>query len=309
VRKQLKNVLRLTAIPLLSLTGAAAAQQTTPGESYVEQVTLSVASDTSVVSITPYTNYGGARTLDANRALVAFSESELRSKLGNLDYVESAKLRFTLTPSLLPRLKRVLSAHRVTKAWTESGATWTCAVDSNTGNLRADCAGATAWNMNSTTDYNATPEGTATLPSLRFGTIEIDVTEDMRKHVYYEQTVPHHGWLLKTDLADLTLLSDLASRESSTPPQIVMSVRRCGQAVCDDGIRCTQDLCVTGGTCMHLTAPPVALCDDQNACTVNDHCSGEEDNLCIAGSPAAAGTECGSGLVCDGAGACVEALN
>ena len=102
------------------------------------------------------------------------------------------------------------------------------------------------------------------------------------------------------------MLSDLASRESGTPPQIIMSVRRCGPAVCDDGIVCSQDLCVSGGTCMHLTAPPVSPCDDHNACTVNDHCSGTQDNTCSPGSFAAAGTACGSGLACDGAGACVS---
>ena len=270
-------------------------------------VTVNLSVDTSVLSLFPTKNYGTSKTLDANRALVNVSQEDLRTVVGANDYIESAKLRFNVVPSLLPRLKRTISAHRVLKPWTEEGATWGCAVDANTTNLKSDCSGATAWNMNSAGDaYDATAEGTAILPTFRSGTIEIDVTDHVRDGIH--RPLPGYtayGWMLKTDIPDLTLLQDLASVESSTPPQLVMVVRHCSSAMCNDGNMCNVDFCNPDNAfCMYISSPPVA-CDDHNACTIEDKCLSQA----CSGTPAPAGTECGSGLSCDGAGECVESAN
>jgi len=49
----------------------------------------------------------------------------------------------------------------------------------------------------------------------------------------------------------------------------------------------------------------VTDCDDGDPCTIADHCSGV-DFGCVSETPAPAGTECGNGGTCDGAGNCEE---
>ena len=129
----------------------------------IETVTLDLTADTSIRSWPADRNYGSADSLDVNRALVIVEQTTLKAALPDGDYVESAKLRFNLVPTLLPRLPRNLSAHRVLKAWTEGGATWNCAIDSNTGNSSADCSGDTRWSS-AGGDFEATPTDTTVIP-------------------------------------------------------------------------------------------------------------------------------------------------
>jgi hypothetical protein len=273
----------------------------------VDTVTLDITSDTSVRSSTPNKNFGTQNNLDINRSLIAIDQMVLKNALPRNDYVESAKLRLTLIPTALPRLQRNLNAHRVTKAWQESNATWNCAVDSNTGNTSADCSGATKW-ATAGGEFISTPSCQTVIPSSRTGVVECDVTADVR--TWKENiTVPNFGWLLKTGAGSGGEIADFASRESATKPQLVMRVRRCGgAALCDDGIQCTQEsfsYSCTDGRCDRQLAPSAFGCDDFNACTVEDHCSGVDTN-CISGAPAPAGTDCGTDGQCDDAGHCIE---
>lgn len=316
MKSKVTQVLRLGAIPMLSLSASVSAQAVPPynipphtpyveANLELETVVLDVTADTSILALAGSRNYGTSRSLDANRALVSVSETAFRSGVSVLDWVASAKLRFTLKPSLLPKLPRTVTAHRMLKSWTETGATWNCAVDANTSNFSNDCSGETDWNMSSTSDaYTATASGSAVLPTFRYGTIEIDVTNDVRFNDYSHR-YPENGWLIKADGIDLSALDDFYSRESPYRPQLIMEVRHCNFALCADGIFCTKDFCGQQyGFCAHNSAPP-SPCDDTNVCTTNDTC---DSSLCI-GEPVAAGVECGSGLVCDGAGECVTSPN
>lgn len=271
----------------------------------VDTVVLNVTADTSVRVSTPNINFGNARTLDVNRALVMVDQTTLRNAMPGGDYVLSAKLRFTVVPGLIPFLDRKISAYRVLKPWTESGATWNCAVDSNPANfLSADCSGDTKWSMLGSDAFVPTATGTGTLPLIRTGLVEVDVTEDVRNFKATPKVV-NNGWLLKTGIDYIGEVAGLASSESATPPQLVLTIRRCSYDVCNDGVTCSEDgYCSTVGTCMYLIAPPISPCDDGNPCTVHDHCSGQNFD-CAAGTPAPEGTECGSDLACDGNGECV----
>jgi hypothetical protein len=273
----------------------------------VDTVTLNVTADTSVRVSTPNKNFGTAGSLDINRGLVMVDATTLKNATPQGDYVLSAKLRLTLVPSSTRRLQRNLGAHRVLKPWTELGATWSCAVDSNPSNNSADCAGATKWSMSSSIDaFVTTATGTAVVPANRTGVVEVDVTADVR-NFKTDPSILNYGWLLKTGIGNGGEVADIASRESSTPPQLVLSVRRCNIDVCNDGITCSQDgFCSSVGECIHLTAAPISPCSDSNACTVADHCSGMNFD-CIPGPPAPVGTECGSGLACTAQSECVPA--
>jgi hypothetical protein len=275
----------------------------------VDTIVLNVTADTSVRASAPNTNFGAARTLDVNRALVMVDQNTLQNAMPQGDYVLSAKLRFTVVPGLIPILDRKLSAHRALKPWTESGATWNCAVDSNPANfLGADCSGATKWSMVSPDAFVTTATGTGTLPLIRTGLVEVDVTQDVRNFKTDPFNTPNHGWLLKTGLDVIGEVAALASSESATPPQLVLTIRRCSLDVCNDGVTCSQDgFCSSVGECFYLTAAPISPCEDGNPCTVDDHCSGQNFD-CTPGTPAPAGKECGSGLACDGQGECVSAL-
>lgn len=82
----------------------------------------------------------------------------------------------------------------------------------------------------------------------------------------------------------------------------VCGVQDLNGVACDlDGDACTVDVC-SGGSCQ----PGVPMnCDDGVECTI-DVCDALTGG-CLH-DPAPAGTACGAGLSCDGAGACVECL-
>lgn len=264
--------------------------------------TLNVTSDTSIRASNPNLNFGTTPTLDINRGLLRVDPTALSAVVSPTDYVVSAKLRVTLVPSDSRKAQRNLDVHRVLKQWTENQATWNCAVDTNTGNRQADCSGASAWRMTGTDAFVSTASSRTTIPASRTGTLELDVTSDVRS--FLNGSAANYGWLLKTGVGNGSEVADLASRESTTPPALVLSVQRCSASACDDHDACTVDSCSTTGTCVNAAAPAGTTCDDGNACTIQDQCAA---NGCAAGSPAAAGTACGSGLVCNATSQCVTA--
>jgi hypothetical protein len=272
----------------------------------IDTVTLNITADTSVRASATNKNFGSANTIDINRALLVVEQTTLKAAMPNSDFIESAKLKLTLVPTVLPRLPRNLLAHRVLKAWTEGGATWNCAIDSNVGNSAADCSGITKWSS-AGGEFVSQATGQVTLPTSRSGTVEIDVTADVRKFKN-DLTVKNYGWLLKTGVGNGGEVADIVSREGATKPQLVLKIRRCGgAATCDDGIVCSQEgpgFSCDDGICQRGNAAPVAPCDDGNPCTVADHCSGTSFD-CVPGTPVAAGTPCGEGKTCSTTGACL----
>jgi hypothetical protein len=74
------------------------------------------------------------------------------------------------------------------------------------------------------------------------------------------------------------------------------------QKNCDDGNACTQESCAPSTGCVFAPAPAGTLCDDADACTVGDKCSGNE---CTHGAPYNCNTQCASGLFI---GTCADVL-
>src|SRR5262249_37960645 len=122
---------------------SAAAEEDRPGQ--VEEslgpttgtITLSAVQDTAVRASLPNSNFGNATVLDENRTLIQFSQSAMTAALGPNDYLVSASLDMALAVSPSRRIVRLEEAYRLTHSWTENGATFNCAIDSNTSNAVA----------------------------------------------------------------------------------------------------------------------------------------------------------------------------
>ncbi len=258
---------------------------------------LSASADTAVRAGTPNQNFGTQTDLDINRTLVQFSASTLSSTVGPQDYVTAAKLELTLTDNSLRRktATRTVGVFRLTKAWTETGATWNCAVDTNTSNKKADCSGASAWSMDAPAPNPWVTPATSsiTIAAQQTGLADFDVTSDVRG--FLKGTFANDGWMLRGSTAGE--FAEFASRETSTPPKLLLTIRRCSPSLCDDGNACTVDSCDATANCTHSAAANGSSCSDGNACTQSDSC---QAGTCV-GSNAVV---CAAQDQCHQAGAC-----
>jgi len=87
------------------------------------------------------------------------------------------------------------------------------------------------------------------------------------------------GWLLISGLLGSGNVV-FQSREGAAPPTLTVSVRRCNEALCDDGNSCTADLCDEEGLCVNEPLEQGAACNDGDACTVGELCGAES---CLPG--------------------------
>jgi RHS repeat-associated protein len=276
LRRARKGALRAAGVSLV-LFGAGFLACTSMSETFhgaavgethqalTDTVTLNVLRDTSVKASTPNTNFGTLATLDNNRALIQFDQTALSSAVGPTDFVVSAQLQVTTAYNPARRIPQTTEAYRLTQSWTEPGATYNCAVDSNTSNSTADCSGATAWSMGASPNPWATPSTAITVvPGLLSGAVvRYDVTADVRAFLHGTST--NFGWMLKgTNNQELVQFS---SREGTTPPHLVLTIQRCTPAACDDGNACTQDTCDANGNCVNQVAcGPSSFCNASGQC-------------------------------------------
>src|SRR5215470_3507525 len=105
-------------------------------------VTLTASGDTYLRSSASNANQGTDTFLRVNssplRALVQFDQSAIGSAASGMVLL-SASLELFVQSASNWGTGRPVDVHRVTAAWTESGATWNCPIDSNTSNSQPDC--------------------------------------------------------------------------------------------------------------------------------------------------------------------------
>jgi hypothetical protein len=131
-----------------------------------------------------------------NRVIVGFDQAAIASQVGS-DSVVSATLVLTIKATNSSwGTGKVLDLYRLTTAWTEAGATWSCAIDAIPGNSVADCSGATAWSMGSLTAPPWATPRTAQVPVTNgmSGTVSFNVTSDVRGFL---AGTGNNGWILK----------------------------------------------------------------------------------------------------------------
>lgn len=117
----------------------------------------------------------------------------------------------------------VLGAHRMLRGWPELAATWNCAVDADLSNGALDCSGEDAWVMwgpTATLPYVDLPIDTELVSSGEEGTLEFDLTRDVA--CVLAGHVPMHGWLIKKGVESQSGRIELRSRESATPPSLLL---------------------------------------------------------------------------------------
>lgn len=113
-----------------------------------------------------------------------------------------------------------VGVHRMTQAWTEAGATWNSPADANTSNFVRD---GPSWSMRRPPfPFATTATATTTLVDRQTGAATWDVTADVQAFIAGAQ---NHGWLLKSVREFGPGRAHFRSRESSTPPRLLLYVR------------------------------------------------------------------------------------
>lgn len=292
----------LSASILALFSGCDAGEAPVPQEAAVvaqavtttDSLTFNAAHDAAVKSSKPNSAFGTGNVLDLNRTLVDFDAAAIKSNIGPTDYVITASLELTLARNAQRRTPTNLLAFRLTQIWSETTATWECAIDLNPFNNAADCSPGATWSMDAAPNPWATPATATTLvPPTVTGKITLDVAADVRAFVAGQNT--HFGWMLRG--SGVAERDEFASRESGTPPRLLLSVRRCSPAQCDDGNPCTVDSCGATAECTNTPAANGTTCTDGNACTVTDTC---QAGTCTAGTP----KTCAGSDACHAAGTC-----
>ncbi len=160
-----------------------------------------------------------------NRAVFRWDRTSIAQLVGR-DSLVAATLELTIVENgdNWGSGGRSIDLHQLTVPWTELGATWNCAIDSNTGNQRADCSGATAWVMGGPdSSHPWLPRVTASqiiTNGLR-GTVVFDVTPDVRAML--TDTGPQNGWILKKSNESLSGRVNFGSRESAHAPRLILN--------------------------------------------------------------------------------------
>jgi hypothetical protein len=232
-----------TSVQLLSAC-AADTTETEPldvglqSQALVDQVVLTAVADTRITDWQPVTNYGTDSVLkisglayDASElGIVRFDQAAIRSALGS-QALHSATLELTIDSVAWDWGNNQVAAHRMIKPWTEQGATWLCANDTDHGLLGRfvnNCSSANTWGLEvwnfAPLPYEYTATGSAPLSSGQTGKISIDVTADV---VNVISGASHEGWLISPKTGLLGLWARFKSRESGSPARLVIQADLC----------------------------------------------------------------------------------
>lgn len=160
-------------------------------------------------------------TSGANRAFVSISQSQVADSVG-LDSLVSASITVAIkrTGTDWGSTGRYVGAYRVTKAWTEAGVTWSCAVDGNVSNSTKDCTGSASWTA-AGGDHSSSSTGQVKIVNSQAGSLSIDVTADVR--AFLAGTSQNYGWLVRLVNEAQTGTIVFRSREGTIKPKLVLT--------------------------------------------------------------------------------------
>ncbi len=186
-----------------------------------QTVTLQASADTALKLGSPNKNFGGEPTLvlkeGGNRMLIRFDQAGVTAAVGG-GSLASALLQVYVGANAgnWGATGRTVDVYRLATAWTESGATWNCAVDPSPGHTGAGCVG--PWTGATPAQSANGPNGdgeatdTALIADGTSGWVQFDVTADV---VAFLAGTPNDGWLIqKTDEGQAGRI-DLVSREGT----------------------------------------------------------------------------------------------
>jgi len=185
-------------------------------------VTFQTVGDTYIRKGDANKNFGAEpilrlRQSGQNRALVQFDSQSLATALTGATVVSaSLELHIKKNGRNWGKTGRTIDAHRLTTAWTETGATWNCANDANPTNGSPDCAAQWAGG-----GFAATPTASVLHTRDLAGWVRYDVTADVAA---FTRGTADFGWLLKKTEENKSGLVEYDSRQGTTgnAPRLVV---------------------------------------------------------------------------------------
>jgi hypothetical protein len=271
---------------------------------------LTANADATIKELGAASNFGSdpslrVQGLGRERTLVRFDQAGLVATVGSRPVV-AASLELTVQDSSW--IWGNIAAHRVSKAWSEAGVTWSCANDTTPTNLFNNCTSANAWYMTAGNGYVATASSTQQV-ARTLTVVKLDVTADVQAFVAGTQV--NHGWLLKVAIEGVPGSVRFRSRESGVAPRLVLDLGGPAPVPGHVGEPCTADVecggydnavCfyeglygIPGGYCS-------AWCESQSECP--------SDAACVQGAcavPCDADGACAVGFYCANYGGGVQA--
>lgn len=187
--------------------------------------TFAAVGDTYLRQGEPNQNFGGesvlrVRQAGRNRSLVRFDAAEIAQVVGQGTLV-AAHLEMTIARNGRNWSPggRTVDAHRLAANWTEAGATWNCATDTNLSNILPNCP--SQWSGGT---FQAAPTASVLHTNDLSGTVSFDVTADVASLLNGTPNPPSQGWLLKKREEGRSGLVDYASREAgaAAAPRLVV---------------------------------------------------------------------------------------
>jgi hypothetical protein len=249
--------------------------------------TITANADSYVRQGQPNQNFGTSTILRVqssgrNRAVVNFDANAIHGVLGG-NGLQHAVLQIAISKTFDNwGADRVLGVHHLRSVWSELGATWNCGTDTNPNNQSADCNGPTAWAMwapelpQGQIAWVDPPISTALISSAQTGVVTFDVTTELACEL--AGFTPFNGFLIKKEAEQQAGHIEFASRETVTPPVLVLD-HRAGAGVSVTSTQCAgllQDDVIAdagvdaGGCTSHATI-------DDSCDGVDDDCDGTQD--------------------------------
>jgi serine protease len=197
------------------------------GPACTQPAPIALAQDTTAVKASPRESFGASTTLTVapgKHTLVAFDRAAIKRLLGPGRYVSRATLELTAaTAGATPAVE----AKVVYKPWTEAGATWSCADDTNASPTGETCAPGRVWDLEPEELPGVNPWGARgqnrVVGTWAAGKVTFDVTRDTWNLLGAEGVRRGMSWAVVLQQG-ATGAADLRSRESAQPPRLLLEV-------------------------------------------------------------------------------------
>ena len=187
--------------------------------------------DSSIREGKPNQNYGlspylSVSTSNRERTLIGLDEEKVREAVAT-GAVSSATLQFTIEGSLrnFGPQGGTVSLYELTNAWTEWGASWTCADDKGSESSAHDCEPSAAWGMDrGQPPWRPEPVASVAVRDGQTGVLLFDLSDAVAKIAAGETS---NGWILVRDDETRNLAHQGTEHESSSNALLPLDASPC----------------------------------------------------------------------------------